>query len=72
MLAVQVVSIPKRKITNENKSCYCSPSLLSALARPTALAPGKACPAWSSPWSTWSPVNATSLVRKLGGIHFCC
>ena len=67
MLAFQVVSIPKRKITNDSKSCYCSPSaLLLALARPTAPAPpspGKACPAWSSPWSPWSPVNTSSLVR---------
>ena len=69
MLAVQVVSIPKRKsqMKSKSKSCYQSPSfLLPALVRPTAPAPpspGKACPAWCSPWSPWSPMNATSLVR---------
>ena len=46
---------------------YCpAPALLPALARPPAPAspaPGKACPAWSSPWSPCRPVKATSLVR---------
>ena len=45
---------------------YCpAAALLSALARPPAPAspaPGKACPAWSSPCSPWRPVKATSLV----------
>ena len=69
MLAVQVVTIPKRKsqMKSKSKSWYYSPSfLLPALARPSAPAPpspGKACPAWCSPWSPWSPMNATSLVR---------
>ena len=39
---------------------YC-PVLLPALARPPA--PGKACAAWSSPWSPCRPVKATSLVN---------
>ena len=38
-----------------------APALLPALPCPPA--PGKICPAWSSPWSPWSPVNATSLVN---------
>ena len=41
--------------------CPC-PSPSSSVSTGDSPAPGKACPAWSSPCSPWSPVKATSLV----------
>ena len=67
----QLIKMPKNEIRSNKMpmqsisppSYSPAPTLLPPLARPTAPAPGKACPAWSSPWSPCRPVNATSLVR---------